>query len=201
MKLLSSKLVLLFLISSITFFNSCTEDNDILSTDYGIFSSQDANVAIMNGVIDSGTPQHWENFIAAFPNTNQIIMKDCPGSSDDEANLNASRKIRNSSIAIHLPADAEIASGAVDLFLAGTTRTREAGSKIGVHAWSNNRDEATDFPVGHEEHQLYIDYYKEMGFSQADAEAFYYFTINAAPAADIHWMTDAEIEEYKLLTQ
>ena len=39
----------------------------------------------------------------------------------------------------------------------------------------------------------------EMGFSQADAEAFYYFTINAAPAADVHWMTDGEIEQYQLL--
>jgi len=101
-----------------------------------------------------------------------------------------------------LPADAVIASGAVDLFLAGTTRTRAAGSKIGVHSWSDGGSkEATDFPVGHANHQPYIDYYKEMGFSQADAEAFYYFTINTAKASDIHWMTDEEIEQYKLLTQ
>ena len=88
----------------------------------------------------------------------------------------------------------------MDLFLAGTTRTREAGSQIGVHSWSDGRNEATDYPVGHENHDLYINYYIEMGFSQADAEAFYYFTINAAPANGIHWMTDAEIDQYKLLT-
>jgi len=39
-----------------------------------------------------------------------------------------------------------------------------------------------------------------MGFSQEDADAFYYFTINAAVAADIHWMTDEEIALYKILT-
>ncbi|MGK0391641.1 MAG: hypothetical protein ACI94Y_004408 [Maribacter sp.] len=39
-----------------------------------------------------------------------------------------------------------------------------------------------------------------MGFLQTDAEAFYYFTINGASANDIHWMTNEEINLYKLLT-
>jgi hypothetical protein len=100
-----------------------------------------------------------------------------------------------------LLSDAEIASGAVDFFLAGIKRTRESGSLIGVHSWASGRQEAADFPVGHENQLPYIDYYVEMGFSQEDAEAFYYFTINAAPAADIYWMTDAEIDQYKLLKE
>ncbi len=180
--------------------SSCEKDN-ISDTDFGIFSSQNEEVVIMNGEIDSDTPQYWDNYIAAFPNTNRMIMKLCPGSSDDEANLIAARKIRMQNIAIHLPADAEIASGAVDLFLAGTTRTRESGSLIGVHSWSDGDNDATAFPVGDANHLPYIEYYQEMGYSKSDAEAFYYFTINAAPAAEIHWMTDAEIAQYKLLTQ
>ena len=201
MKSITRNLSFLFLIGILAITSSCKKD-EILATDFGIFSTQDATIAIMNGVIDSNTPKHWDNFIVANPTINKMIMKDCPGSEDDEANLEAARKIRQQGIAIHLPADAVIASGAVDLYLAGTTRTREAGSKIGVHSWSDGGSrEATDFPVGHANHQPYIDYYKEMGFSQTDAEAFYYFTINAAKAADIHWMTDAEIEQYKLLTQ
>ncbi len=191
--------MLLFLVASLSFASSCKKDS-IAPNDYGPFSSQDETTAIMNGDIGSNTPQHWDNFIAAYPNTERMLMKDCPGSSDDEANVVAARKIRAQNIAIHLPAEAIIASGAVDLFLAGTTRTRDAGSQIGVHAWSDGNQEATDFPVGDANHDLYIDYYKEMGFSQADAEAFYYFTINAAPSRDIHWMTDAEIDQYKLLT-
>jgi len=194
-----NSLLFLFLISLVSLV-SCNDDN-VSTDDFGIFSSQDATVAIMNGTIGSDTPEHWDNFIAEFPSTNRIVMKDCPGSEDDAANLEAARKIRNHGVEIHLPSDAEIASGAVDLFLAGITRTRDAGSKIGVHSWSDGSNDATAFPVGHEEHQSYIDYYIEMGFSQADAEAFYYFTINAAPAADIHWMTDDEIEEYKLLKE
>ncbi|MFK7908517.1 MAG: hypothetical protein AB8B69_25520 [Chitinophagales bacterium] len=186
-----------FLIGSLIAFTSC--DKEIEATDFGIFSSQDANTVIMNGVIDGNTPQYWSNYIAVFPDTDKMIMRDCPGSDDDEANLKAARQIRTQGVDIHLPANAEIASGAVDLFLAGTKRTREAGSKIGVHSWSDGQNDATAFEVGHEKHQPYIDYYEEMGFLQADAEAFYYFTINAAPAAEIHWMTDGEIEEYKLL--
>ncbi|MGK0391642.1 MAG: hypothetical protein ACI94Y_004409 [Maribacter sp.] len=66
--------------------------------------------------------------------TNRIIMKDCPGSADDEANVEVVRKVRNHGVSIHLSADAVIASGAVDFYLAGTARTRESGSQIGVHS-------------------------------------------------------------------
>lgn len=197
MKQLSQILILAFLVSTV-FISSCKKD--VGPNDYGIFSSQDEKTAIMNGVIGSNTPQHWDNFIAAFPSTDKIIMKNCPGSEDDVANLEAARKVKTKNLSIHLPSDAEIASGAVDFYLAGATRTRETGSKIGVHSWASLFKSATDYPVGHENHQPYIDYYVEMGFSQADSEAFYYFTINAAGANDIYWMTEAEIVEYKLVT-
>jgi len=200
MKNILKNISFFLLIGILTFTSSCKVE-EILATDYGIFSRQNTETGIIDGIIDSNTPKHWENFIAANPTITTLIMKDCPGSDDDAANLEAARMIRQQGVTIHLPADAVIASGAVDLFLAGTTRTREAGSKIGVHSWADGKNnEATDFPVGDEEHQPYIDYYVEMVFLQKNAEAFYYFTINAAKAADIHWMTDGEIMQYSLLT-
>ena len=33
------------------------------------------------------------------------------------------------------------------------------------------------------------------------AEDFYWFTLNAADADDIHWMTRTEMKRYKMLTQ
>lgn len=167
----------------------------------GVFTYQNDSTVVMAGTIGSKTPKHWEKYISAYPGTKQIIMGNCPGSKDDEANLEVARKVRQQDLAIHLPGDAEIASGAVDFYLAGTTRTRDPGSKIGVHAWSDGQNEATDFAEGHANHQPYIDYYVEMGFSQADAEAFYYFTIQSAAAAEIHWMTDAEVDQYGLVTE
>ncbi len=190
---------LFFLLLAFNFLTSCN-NSDIDEHDYGIFSYQDDETVIINGLIDSDLPDYWNNYISDNPRTSRMIMKDCPGSTDDIANWEAARSIRRQGVAIHLPSDAIIASGAVDLFLAGTERTRDAGSQIGVHAWEDgNGNEATDFPVGHEEHQGAINYYVDVGFSQEDAEAFYYFTINIAPASEIHWMTDAEIEQYKLL--
>ncbi len=195
----TSYLLTFLLLGSLSLSTSCKK-NEVGPNDYGIFSSFDTTTALMDGVIGSNTPQHWDNFIQAFPSTTMLIMKQCPGSDDDTANLEVARSVRKKGLHIHLPADAEIASGAVDFFLAGTKRTRDAGSKVGVHSWSDGGNkEATDFPVGHANHQPYIQYYEEMGFSQAEAEAFYYFTINAAPAEGIHWMSDTEISEYKLL--
>lgn len=196
----SQQIMTVLLLASMVAPGGC-EEKQISPDSYGIFSSQDESTVLMNGVIGGKTPQHWDNYIKAFPNTDKIIMKACPGSKDDEANLEAARKVRLQKVAIHLPADAEIASGAVDFYLAGTIRSRDMGSKIGVHSWSGGLfgKEATDFPNDHENHQPYIEYYKEMGFSQADAEAFYFFTIQSAKAKDIHWMTEEEIAQYKLV--
>lgn len=201
LKFKQMKNIALIFIAIISFGLTACSDDDNSSSNYGIFSSIDNNTVQINGVINQSTPDDWNRYIKAYPNTQNAIMKDCPGSDDDNANLQTSRAIRQHGLNIHLPSDAVIASGATDMFLSGVKRTRDAGSKIGVHSWSDGTQDATAFPVGHQEHLLYINYYVEMGFSQADAEVFYYFTINSAPAAEIHWMTDAEIVQYKLLTQ
>lgn len=65
---------------------------------------------------------------------------------------------------------------------------------------SGNTFTATDFPVGHAYHLTYINYYVSVGFTQQQAEYFYYFTINAATAENVHWMTEAEITTYNIIT-
>ncbi|EKM28065.1 hydrolase, alpha/beta fold family [Vibrio harveyi] len=65
-----------------------------------------------------------------------------------------------------------------------------------MHSWGAGDDVATDFPVGHEYHQPYIDYYRKMGLP--DPEGFYYFTINAASADNIYNMNEREITLYGL---
>ncbi|MFK7933595.1 MAG: hypothetical protein AB8G22_08790 [Saprospiraceae bacterium] len=172
------------------------------------FEVQNANstYAILHGTIDGTTPNVVTNFINTYPNVNTLIFMQIPGSDDDAANLVAARLLRNRGYTHYLPAvnayneDAFIASGGVDLFLSGTRRIIDPQAEVGVHAWSDGTNEATDFPNNSPEHASYIDYYVEMGFSQADAATFYFFTINAAPAADIHNMTEAELEQYKMRT-
>lgn len=201
MKIIKNKLLFLFVIS--VAFWACNSDDDqvsISSDDFGIFTSVNETTAKMNGVISTNTPTHFDNLIVRFPGLKTIQMIDCPGSEDDEANLKVSKKMHDKGIEFHLPSNASIASGAVDMYVGGIKRTREPGSKIGVHSWGAGPGEpiATSYPVGHAVHLPYINYYKSVGFTQKEAEDFYYFTINAAPAESIHWMTEEEITQYKI---
>ena len=127
-------------------------------------------------------------------------MQNVPGA-DDDVNLELAPLVHKKDIHIHISDNGTIASGGVDFFLAGQTRTIGNGSRIGVHSWDGeDGKEATDFPVGHQYHLPYIDYYVTIGMTRKQAEDFYYFTINSAPAKSIHWMTDTEISHYNLIT-
>jgi hypothetical protein len=159
----------------------------------------------MNGVINSKSLKNFNNIYSAYPNIKNINIKTCEGSMDDETNLLLSAKVHELKINIHLMDNGLIASGGVDFFLAGIKRTMGSNTKIGVHSWAGSNDDGKEvtakyFPVGHQFHLPYINYYKNVGFTQKDAEAFYYFTINAAKAESIHWMTIEVIIKYKLLT-
>lgn len=188
-----SKCLILFL--GIAFITSC-DNNSEPKLQFGVFKVIDDNTIEMDGEIFSRTLDDFNELIEAHPNINQINIVECPGSNDDEINLMVAKKIYDNDIATHLLDNGLIASGGVDFFLAGTTRTRGMNTMVGVHSWTDGTNEATDFPVGAEEHQLFIEYYKSIGFTQTEAEDFYFFTINAAPAADIYYMTEAEIEQY-----
>ncbi len=186
-------------------FVACNKDDDgsIAPDDFGIFKSINATTAQMNGVISGNTPAHFDNLLIKYPNLKKINMLDCPGSEDDEANLKVSKKMHEVGIEFHLFSTSAIASGAVDMYVGGAKRTREQGSRIGVHSWSGGPGQpiATSYPVGHTVHLQYINYYTSVGFTQKQAEDFYYFTINAAPAEDVHWMTEEEIEKFNIVKQ
>jgi len=160
--------------------------------------------AVAYGVIDSSTPTQVQNLIDNYPNVTTIVMHSCPGSADDNANLQAAQLIYNAGYKMYLPLGGFIASGGTDMFLAGSTRVVDVTpDAVGVHSWSEDENgtvTATDYPVGHISHQPYIDYYMAIGFTQEEAEAFYYFTINSAPFTSVHWMTQLELDLYKVRT-
>ena len=169
-----------------------------------IFEVQNASstFAVLHGYIDGSTPGAVQSFITNYPNVTTLVFMQMPGSDDDEANLQAAQALRNRGYKHYLPAvnayaqDAFIASGAVDMFVGGLIRAVDVNGEVGVHSWGAGSTQATDYPVGHAYHQPYIDYYIAMGFTQQEAEDFYYFTINAAPASGIHLMTENEINHY-----
>ena len=177
--------------------NSCKKG---YSDRYGPFYVSNDTTVIMDGDMGSRVDQQFEKLIENYPNIKLIIMEDCPGSRNDEEMFKAAISLKNLSINTHLPLNGKIQSGAVDFFLAGTKRTKEEEAKIGVHSWSDGKNKATDYPIGHSEHLLYIEFYTNIGYTQNEAEDLYYFIINSASPNNIHWMTDQEIIDYKITT-
>jgi hypothetical protein len=193
MKQIKSKL--LIALSAIFFLTACTSQID---SEQAAKFRVEGDIAHMVGVIDRDTPELVETMIADNPEVRTIFLDFVPGSMDDEANLEASRMIRAANLSTHVPAKGEIASGGVDFFLAGSTRSIEENAQIGVHSWADNSNTVPkDLPRDHIYHQLYLDYYQEMGID----EAFYWFTLEAAPADSIHWMTRTEIEYYGMISK
>lgn len=165
-----------------------------------IFSvSESGEALVLNGVVNSTALEEFEEIAGANPSIKHLEIVDCYGSINDDINLELAKFIYDNNFNIHLLDSGSVASGGTDLFLAGRTRTTGVGTRIGVHSWAGRSKTATDFAVGHEHHLPYISYYHSIGFSQEEAEKFYYFTINAASADSIHWMTEEEIVEYEML--
>ena len=151
-------------------------------TKYGIFHVEDDGTTVtMNGTIGGRTEKHWDNLVKDHPNVDRMVMGNCPGSKNDEVNLKVSKKIHDHGVHMHLNSDSEIASGAVDMFLAGTTRSIDSGAKVGVHSWSGDGvDNAADLPQDDAQHQMFLDYYVSIGMTEQESRDFYFFTLQAA---------------------
>ena len=156
-----------------------------------------SDTVYMNGVIGSNTLAVMQTLFNTYPQIQTIVMQDVPGSMDDEINLLASMEIRDRGINTHIPADGMVASGGTDMFLAGVKRTIAPGAKIGVHSWDDGSGKAAlDYPREHQAHVIYLDYYNAIGITTD----FYWYTLEAAQAESIHWMTAEEMVLYGVLT-
>lgn len=194
-KILDKRFLILALLAALTL-TACGSDDEPVSL--APFSILNETTLVLDGEIDSNTERSFDEAIRQNPNTELVIFREAPGSSDDETNLKVGKKLFQLGLNTHVDDNGFIASGAVDLFLAGSKRTLGANTRVGVHSWSDGTNEATDFPRNSSEHLLFIDYYKAIGIEAQLAENFYFFTINAATADDIHWMTAVEIDTYQI---
>lgn len=150
----------------------------------------------MKGVIYSNTLEEIKEVFQEYPEIKTLVMEEVPGSIDDEINLLASIEIRNRGINTYIPDSGMVASGGTDMFLAGVKRNIHPTAKLGVHSWGGGEMTALEYPKDDEEHKKYLDYYVEMDIPTD----FYWYTLEAAPADDIHWMTIEEIIQYQVIT-
>ena len=154
------------------------------------------DMLVMSGEINSKTLAQFEEVMAANPQITTLVERDVPGSLDDDTMIALAYAVREAGLDTIVYSDSEIHSGGVDLFLAGANRTVHDGAVIGVHSWSDGVREAMDYPRGapeHEENRAYIE-------AMLGNDAFYWFTIEAAPFDGIHEMTNDEIERFGIAT-
>jgi hypothetical protein len=166
---------------------------------YGPFRVLDTTRAAMLGVTDARTPAAFDAMLRDNPGIVTIDLVDCPGTEDDRANLRLGRMIRARGIATHVPANGWVASGAVDLFLAGSHRSAEPSARFAVHSWEDvtgrgPQDYAPDAP----KNRSYLDYYRAMGMNDGEARAFYAMT-NSTPFSRPRSLTTAELAQWARL--
>ncbi len=156
----------------------------------------DGSVLHVSGTLDSSAHDRFLDTIEDHPGITRLHLGLIDGSSDDEANMPLYHAVRDMGLETFLSAHSEVYSGGADLFISGKTRRMERGAVIGVHSWSDGTRDAADFPKDAPEHALHLALTKKM----LGSEDWYWFTIQAAPAEGMHTMTEAEIQEYGLLT-
>lgn len=155
---------------------------------------------VLTGVIDGTTLGSLQQARAENPSANVISLLSVPGSADDENSLEKlTRYIRTEGLRTVVPANGLVASGGTDMALMGRGRVIEPGACIGVHSWAAGAfgltlDTGAELPRNAPEHQLYLEFYREIGIP----EAFYWFTLTVAGPDDVHWMSPQEINRFRL---
>ena len=157
--------------------------------------------AEMNGVIGNGIVSKVNLLISQYPQVQNIVLSDVPGSMDDEANLQAAKALYDAGLNTEVNGMSKIASGGVDFFLAGYRRVVAPGAEIGVHSWAFEDEQGRviqgrDVPRDDPQHSLYIDFYRHI--QHPNPSEFYFFTLDAATAEGIHIMTEEEIINWQM---
>ncbi len=156
--------------------------------------------AFLSGELGAKTYQQIKDMIANHPEVKTLTLTNIAGSIDDEVNMHTGRIIREAGLTTKVLADREVSWGGVDLFCAGTNRIVETGARLGVHSWSDGSLDGIDYPRDHPAHQYQLAYFEKMLGKEIGAE-FYFFTLQSAPANDIHVMSLDEIKKWKLATE
>lgn len=155
----------------------------------------DGRYAYGYGFADGRSQNTVDKLVSDHPDVDTLVFVAMPGTRDLASNYHLARSIRRAGLNTELRSDSRIASGAVDLFLAGSTRTVACGAMIGVHAWGMGGYDAQD---------AWWDNYRSTsrGFlaDMGIDPDFYDFTTQAAGTESIHWLSVDEINRWRVAT-
>ncbi len=163
---------------------------------YGPFRVLDDRRAALVDATDSLSPRDFALMLRDFPNISALEMIECPGTDDDRANLQLGRLIRGAELKTVVPQGGSVRSGAVELFLAGARREMAADAEFAVHAWMDELGRGpSDFSMNAEQNRIYLDYYRDMGMADAQAQAFYAMT-NSVANEEAKWLSSREMGQW-----
>ncbi len=160
------------------------------------------NHALIRGVLGTSTYVQLRDTIRDHPEVDTLVMVNVEGSENDEINVHSARLIREAGWTTWVPANGDISSGGVDMFVAGVRRVIEPSGWVGVHSWGTPDGDVTaiDLPADHPAHRSQLEYFSVMLGDEAGPR-FYWYTLEAAPFDAIHRMGDEEIASYGLVTE
>ena len=104
--------------------------------------------------------------------------------------------LRQANYTTYPPAGGLVASGGTDLLLAGVLRIVKRGAKTEVQSWADGSATGDTIARDVEAQWIYLHYYRALAIDQE----FYWFMLQAAPADEMHWMTDSEMAKLMVLS-
>jgi hypothetical protein len=175
-----------------------TEKRENAQVDDELSIEVEDNSAYLSGVLGHDLVQQLSDMVRKNPNVTDLVLVDVPGSVDQQATMQGARLIRHLGLNTHIASTGYVLSGGVDLFLGGVERSIGAGAGVGVHAWSDGtKVTATTLNVTDPIHATYVNFYLEMGVP----ERFYWFSLDAAPADRVYFLSPEEVYDFQLATQ
>lgn len=164
----------------------------------GLLIDVEKNTVYLSGVLGADLVKQLSDMVRKNPNVTDLVLVDVPGSVDQQATMEGARLIRRLGLNTHIAPTGYVLSGGVDLFLGGVIRSIGAGAGVGVHSWSDGtRVTAKSLNVADPIHAAYVNFYLEMGVP----ERFYWFSLDAAPADRVYFLSPEEVYDFQLATE
>ncbi|AZQ62948.1 hypothetical protein EI427_12070 [Flammeovirga pectinis] len=173
---------------------SCTSEKALLKNSELSTASIEikGEKAYVNGILGKTFYKRLQKALKENPQINTLILQQIPGSINDDWNVKSCLLIYKQGINTELLENSVVESGGADLFVSGKRLIIVEGAKIGVHSWAGSEKAAIEYPKDHDEHKIFLDLYTTVKIDTS----FYWYTLKAAPAEDIHYMTSGEISKY-----
>ena len=188
---------LLLLVAACGVFTSSLKMEQKLMKKYGLkiatMTVRDDKMFLDKGVLGQTFHEAFVKKIKENPQVKTLVLMNLPGSINDEWNVKTCEFVYKNNFNTQVLDSSVIESGAVDLFAAGKKIFFTKGAKVGVHSWRGDDDKpALSYPKDDKAHKIFLELYKKINIDTA----FYWFTLRAAPAEEIHFMNENEIKQY-----